>query len=165
MPKILWNAGRILLPSTYCGSFKKTHHNSQSFVSFSFIYQECFSIDKMRGFNRRSFNPNFYFKSIDFKVLSYQHKHPPIIYFWIMPILTVLFNTKQKLYWPHRILQVSPVSFRNAEEKHWLKVFCSLQNSIKVLYSIEISKTNCFLFVKRKRKKWSTSDSNSYFKV
>lgn len=83
------------------------------------------------------------------------------IYFWIMPFLTLWFNTKPKLYCPHRILQGSPVSFRNAEEKHWLKVLCSLQNSFKVLSSIEISKTNCFLFVKRKRKKCSTSDSNS----
>lgn len=72
------------------------------------------------------------------------------IYFWIMPILTLWFNTKTKLYCPHRILQGSPVSFRNAEEKHWLKLLCSLQNSFKVLSSIEISKTNCFLFVKRK---------------
>lgn len=74
------------------------------------------------------------------------------IYFWIMPILTLWFNTKPKLYCPHRILQGSPVSFRNAEEKHWLKVLCSLQNSFKVLSSIEISTTNCFLFEKRKRK-------------
>lgn len=74
------------------------------------------------------------------------------IYFWIMPILTLWFNTKPKLYCPHRILQGSPVSFRNAEEKHWLKVLCSLQNSFKVLSFIEISTTNCFLFVKRKRK-------------
>lgn len=83
------------------------------------------------------------------------------IYFWIMPILTLWFNTKPKLYCPHRTLQGSPVSFRNAEEKHWLKVLCSHQNSFKVLSSIEISTSNCFLFVKRKRKKCSTSDSNS----
>lgn len=153
MPKILWNAGRILLPSTYCGSLKKLIIILRLLFAFLSSIRNVSQLTKWEASIREA--------SIQTSTLNLQTSgFYPIninilqcIYFWIMPILTLLFNAKQKLYCPYRILQVSPVSFRNAEEKHWLKVFCSLQNSIKVLSSTEISKTNCFLFVKRKRKK------------